>query len=233
MLTALAFCARRPSTAHPVLHDARADPNARPIPRSEQIRIALATGPGIAIKDGHAARRLRGVLQEISAAESSGQAFTSVTPEPARHLSGGGTVSRAMRWLKGRSKSESTSAPGAVTPTKPTIHETPFTTIADPEKKSLAILCFRNLSNDPGSSFYEFSLADAVITELARVRSLVVRPSSVIAKYQGGQMDPREIGQELRVNAVLAAGFIHAGGRFRVTAQLLDVAQATSFGATA
>jgi serine/threonine-protein kinase len=109
------------------------------------------------------------------------------------------------------------------TPTKPTIHETPFTTIADPEKKSLAILCFRNLSNDPASSFYEFSLADAVITELARVRSLLVRPSSVIAKYQGQQMDPRDIGKELRVNAVLTAGFIHAGGRFRVTAQLLDV----------
>ncbi|HEX9629202.1 MAG TPA: tetratricopeptide repeat protein, partial [Pyrinomonadaceae bacterium] len=91
-------------------------------------------------------------------------------------------------------------------------------------KKSLAILCFRNLSNDPAAGFYEFSLADAVITELARVRSLVVRPSSVIAKYQGGQMDPRDIGHELNVSAVLTAGFMHAGGRFRVTAQLLDVA---------
>jgi TolB-like protein/Tfp pilus assembly protein PilF len=104
------------------------------------------------------------------------------------------------------------------------IHETPFTTVADQEKKSLAILCFRNLSNDPASSFYEFSLADAVITELARVRSLVVRPSSVIARYQGQQRDPREIGQELGVSAVLTAGFIHAGERFRVTAQLIDVA---------
>jgi serine/threonine-protein kinase len=166
---------------------------------------------------------LRGVLQEISTAAATGQEYTSVVPEPARHLAGASPVSRAMRWLKGRSKPDSTSAPGMATPTKPTIHETPFTTIADPEKKSLAILCFRNLSNDPASSFYEFSLADAVITELARVRSLVVRPSSVIAKYQGGQMDPRDIGKELRVNAVLTAGFIHAGGRFRVTAQLLDV----------
>ena len=79
------------------------------------------------------------------------------------------------------------------------------------------------MSNDPASSFYEFSLADAVITELARVRSLVVRPSSVIARYQGQQKDPREIGKELNVNAVLTAGFIHAGERFRVTAQLIDV----------
>jgi serine/threonine-protein kinase len=95
--------------------------------------------------------------------------------------------------------------------------------MADQEKKSLAILCFRNLSNDPATSFYEFSLADAVITEMARVRSLVVRPSSVIARYQGGTRDPKEIGIELGVNAVLTAGFMHAGERFRVTAQLLDV----------
>ncbi len=166
---------------------------------------------------------LRRVLQEVSTSETTGQPFTSVTPEPARHLPGANPVSRAMRWLKGR-KVDSTSAPGATTPTKPGIHETPFITIADPEKKSLAILCFRNLSNDPANSFYEFSLADAVITELARVRSLVVRPSSVIAKYQGAQLDPRDIGHELNVSAVLTAGFMHAGGRFRVTAQLLDVA---------
>ena len=165
---------------------------------------------------------LRRVLQEVSSTDTTG-AFTSVVPEPARHLSGSGTVSRAMRWLKARSRGEVTSAPGQATPTRPTIHETPFTTITDREKKSLAVLCFRNLSNDPASAFYEFSLADAVITELARVRSLVVRPSSVIAKYQHGDQDPREIGNELNVSAVLTAGFIHAGDRFRVTAQLLDV----------
>ena len=165
---------------------------------------------------------LRRVLQEVTTADT-GQ-FGGVAHEPARHLSGSSPVSRAMRWLTKRGKGESTSAPSLVTPTRPTIHETPFTTIADQEKKSLAILCFRNLGNDPASGFYEFSLADAVITELARVRSLAVRPSSVIAKYQGGNQDPREIGQELNVNAVLTAGFIHAGERFRVTAQLLDVA---------
>ena len=216
---------------HAVLHDAPVpvqELRKEPIPASLQkiLDRCLAKEPRDRYQKMEELRDdLRSVLQEVSSSESSGQAFTStsIVPEPARHLAGESTVSRAMRWIKGKSKSESTSAPGGVTPTKPTIHETPFTTIADPEKKSLAILCFRNLSNDPASGFYEFSLADAVITELARVRSLVVRPSSVIAKYQGGQMDPRDIGKELRVNAVLTAGFIHAGGRFRVTAQLLDV----------
>ncbi|MFN2493576.1 MAG: protein kinase [Pyrinomonadaceae bacterium] len=215
---------------HAVLHDAPppvAELRKEPIPpRLQQILDrCLAKEPRERYQRMEELRDdLRTVFQEISTAESTGQPFTSVVPEPARHLAGANPVSRAMRWFKHKTRTDSaTSAPGLATPTKPTIHETPFTTVADQEKKSLAILPFRNLSNDQASSFYEFSLADAVITELARVRSLVVRPSSVISKYQGSQMDPRDIGQELHVNAVLAAGFIHAGERFRVTAQLLDV----------
>ena len=167
---------------------------------------------------------LRAVLQEVTAAET-GQPYLSVVPEPARHLGGKGSVSKAVRWLKSIGRSEApTTSPTFVSSTRQGVHETPFITMADQEKKSLAILPFRNLSNDPASTFYEFSLADAAITELARVRSLVVRPSSVISKYQGQQIDPREVGHELNVSAVLTAGFIHAGERFRVTAQLLDVA---------
>lgn len=166
---------------------------------------------------------LRQVLQDV---DSGAAAYQGVAPEPPRHLAGANNpVSRAVRWLKSITRSEApTTSPNLNTPSKQGIHETPFTTVADQEKKSLAILCFRNLANDPAASFYEFSLADAVITELARVRSLVVRPSSVIARYQGEQRDAREIGKELNVSAVLTAGFIHGGDRFRVTAQLIDVA---------
>ena len=103
------------------------------------------------------------------------------------------------------------------------MHDTPATSLGDRERKSVAILPFRNVSSDPQSSFYEFSLADAVITELARVRSLVVRPSSEIVKYQGVQIDPRQAGREMSVAAVLSAGFLRAGDRIRVTAQLVDV----------
>jgi serine/threonine-protein kinase len=61
-----------------------------------------------------------------------------------------------------------------------------------------------------------------VITELAQIKSLIVRPSSVIAKYQGKEIDPGEAGRELKVHAVLSAGFLRAGEKLRVTAQLLD-----------
>jgi serine/threonine-protein kinase len=91
------------------------------------------------------------------------------------------------------------------------------------EVSSVAILPFRNLTNDSAVSFYEFSLADAVITELVRLRSLVVRPSSAIARYLENPKDPIEAGRELKVNAVLAASFMHTPGRIRVTAQLIDV----------
>ncbi|HKP45023.1 MAG TPA: tetratricopeptide repeat protein, partial [Pyrinomonadaceae bacterium] len=63
----------------------------------------------------------------------------------------------------------------------------------------------------------------AAITELARVRSLVVRPSSVIVKYQGKQFDPGDVGRELAVDAILTASFLRAGDHLRVTVQLLDV----------
>ena len=213
---------------HAVLHDPPrpiSELRSRPIPpHLEQIvHRALAKEPKDRFQNMEDFRNeLRQVLHEIDAPADS---FQSVMPEPPHHLSGANPVSRAVRWLKAITRSETpTTSPNLVTPSKPGIHETPFTTIADQEKKSLAILCFRNLANDPAASFYEFSLADAVITELARVRSLVVRPSSVIARYQGEQRDPREIGQELHVSAVLTAGFIHSGERFRVTAQLIDVA---------
>jgi serine/threonine-protein kinase len=148
-------------------------------------------------------------------------------PVAPRHLSGDGPVARAMRWFKsvtggetsggssGRVRSASQSQSQSHEP-----HDTP-TTFGD--RKSVAIMPFKNLGNDPETAFYEFSLADAVITELARVRALVVRPSSVIVKYQSRQYDPGDVGRELDVDAILTASFLRAKDHLRVTAQLLDV----------
>src|SRR5687767_6569579 len=214
---------------HAVMHDPPrpiTELRSTPIPPRLQQAIdrALAKEPKDRFQNmDDFGKELRLVLQEVDTGAGAG--YQSVTPEPPRHLAGANPVSRAVRWLKAITRTEApTSSPNSATISKQGIHETPQITVADQEKKSLAILCFRNLHNDPASSFYEFALADAVITELARVRSLVVRPSSVIARYQGQTRDPREIGEELNVSAVLTAGFIHSGEHFRVTAQLIDVA---------
>ena len=169
---------------------------------------------------------IRSVLREISTGAENAEMIEGVTPVAPRHLVGQSPVSRALRWL--RSMTGSTEPPTTAPARNPQvtqhdIHETPLTSLGDRERKSVAILPFRNLGNDPESGFYEFSLADAVITELARVRSLVVRPSSSIMRYQGQQIDPRMAGRELSVDAILSAGFLRAGERIRVNAQLVDV----------
>ena len=92
------------------------------------------------------------------------------------------------------------------------------------DKKAIAILPFKNLSGAPENDFYGFSLADSVITELAQLHDLVVRPSSYIAQYQNKDVDPRAIGVQLSVDAVLIGGYLKAGDRFRLTPQLVDTA---------
>jgi serine/threonine-protein kinase len=162
---------------------------------------------------------LRMVLREVEVGSS--QAFSEpLTPIAPRHLSGTGRFGRALRWLRSKT-GERTSVPREISFER-SAHDSGVTSLSG-ERKSVAILPFKNVSNDPQSGFYEFSLADAVITELARVRSLVVRPSSEIVKYQGVQVDPRQAGREMSVSAVLSAGFLRAGDRIRVTAQLVDV----------
>lgn len=137
----------------------------------------------------------------------------------------GSVIKRAFNWITGKSTPESTSSRSFSSLSNPPSAVPDLSqTSTGQEKKSVAILPFKNLNQDPASNFYEFALADAVITELAQLRSLVVRPSSVIAKYQGSDIDPREAGREQRVNAVLSAGFLRGGDKLRVTAQLLDVA---------
>lgn len=209
---------------HAVLH---AEPQplseARPggVPWQLQVILdrALAKDPKDRYqKVGELRDDLRAVAREI---EVGGTTSYELTPVAPRHMAGTGRMGRALRWLRGVTGERTSQQRFSISEQTP--HETPATSLGDPERKSVAILPFKNVSNDPQSSFYEFSLADAVITELARVRSLVVRPSSEIVKYQGTQVDPRQAGREMSVSAVLSAGFLRAGDRIRVTAQLVDV----------
>ena len=176
------------------------------------------------------------VLREVSGVNTGADAqiLDNLSSNAPRHLGGepGGLLSRASRWLRsitGTGKTDVPSGrPGSVAPSSLSgasaqSDEALVTSAGDKEKKSIAILPFKNVGRDEASNFYEFSLADTVITELARLKSLVVRPSSAIAKYQGLERDPRDAGRELNVDAVLSAGFLRAGDRLRVTAQLLDV----------
>ncbi|MBK9529488.1 MAG: protein kinase [Acidobacteria bacterium] len=164
---------------------------------------------------------LRAVMQQVAGA----QLMPNDTFAPSH--ADGGTVKRVLNWFTGKSTPEAPSSsqsfPSVISTSQPSFAPDISQTATGTEKKSVAILPFQNMSGDAASSFYEFALADSVITELAQIRSIIVRPSSVIAKYQGKDIDPREAGRQLRVHAVLSAGFLRVGEKLRVTAQLLDV----------
>jgi TolB-like protein len=85
-------------------------------------------------------------------------------------------------------------------------------------------LPLRNLSGDPGSDFYGLSLADSLITEMAKVKTVSVLPLSYVAKYQNQAVDPAQVRSELGVDVVLMGNFLKASDRLRVTAQLIDTA---------
>jgi serine/threonine protein kinase/Tfp pilus assembly protein PilF len=163
---------------------------------------------------------LRNVLQELSGAPM----FQSDNIVP-RHLSTKNPMKKAWNWIRGKSSSENSTGRTPSISSQPNSNSSDAVSVTGTgtDKKSIAILPFKNLAHDEASAFYEFALADAVTTELAQLRSLIVRPSSVIAKYQGKEVDARHAGEELRVNAVLSAGFLRSGDKMRVTAQLLDV----------
>src|SRR6201991_2937941 len=174
-------------------------------------------------KISYFANDLREVIRELGADSLPG-IDESAMPVAPKHMTPRNPVTRALRWLRGSKGPESASGGSGKSPTRSRDpHESPLTSLSDRERKSVAILPFKNVGNDREIDFYQFSLADAVITELARVRSLVVRPSSVIVKYQNKTVDSAEAGRELRVDAILTATFLRAGERLRVTAQLLDV----------
>ena len=89
--------------------------------------------------------------------------------------------------------------------------------------RSLAILPFRNLKQDPQTDFLGFSLADAVITKLGYIKALTVRPSSSVDKYRNQMIDPKKVAADLNVDTLLTGSFIKDGDDLRITTQLIDV----------
>jgi eukaryotic-like serine/threonine-protein kinase len=97
--------------------------------------------------------------------------------------------------------------------------------VSGTHRRRLAILPLRNLAGDPEIDFLGFALADTVITQLAPIKSLIVRPSSAVEKYRNQMIDPRTVGRELLVDTILSGSYLKAGEIFRVNVQLVDVAR--------
>jgi adenylate cyclase len=95
-----------------------------------------------------------------------------------------------------------------------------------PDKPSIAVLPFQNMSGDSEQEYFADGLVDDITTALSRFKSLFVIARNSSFSYKGKSPDIRQIGRELGVRYVLEGSVRKAGGKVRITGQLIDSATA-------
>lgn len=91
-----------------------------------------------------------------------------------------------------------------------------------PDKPSIAVLPFDNMSGDPEQEFFADGIAEDIITALSRVEWFFVTARNSSFTYKGQAVDVQQVGRELGVRYVLEGSVRRSGQRLRITAQLID-----------
>jgi adenylate cyclase len=91
-----------------------------------------------------------------------------------------------------------------------------------PDKPSIAILPFQNMSGDPEQEYFADGISEDIITELTRFHELFVIARNSSFSYKGKSPNVRDVGRELGVRYVLEGSVRRAGNRIRLTSQLVD-----------
>ncbi len=94
--------------------------------------------------------------------------------------------------------------------------------LALPDKPSIAVLPFANMSGDPEQEYFADGMVEEIITALSRIRWLFVIARNSTFTYKGQSVDVKEVGRELGVRYVLEGSVRKGGNRVRITAQLID-----------
>ena len=104
---------------------------------------------------------------------------------------------------------------------------TPLPQLALPDKPSIAVLPFQNMSGDPEQDYFADGIVEEIITALSRIRWLFVIARNSSFTYKGRAVDVKQVGRELGVRYVLEGSVRKAANRVRVTGQLIDAANGT------
>ncbi|HXP06731.1 MAG TPA: CadC-family transcriptional regulator [Stellaceae bacterium] len=91
-----------------------------------------------------------------------------------------------------------------------------------PDKPSIAVLPFQNMSGDPGQEYFVDGMVEEIITALSRIRWLFVIARNSSFSYKGQSPDVKQVGRELSVRYVLEGSVRRGGNRVRITGQLID-----------
>ena len=104
--------------------------------------------------------------------------------------------------------------------------------LALPDKPSIAVLPFENMSGDPEQEYFADGMVEDIITGLSRSKSLFVIARTSSFTYKGKAVDVKQVGRELGVRYVLEGSVRKAGNRVRITGQLIDAATGAISGRT-
>jgi adenylate cyclase len=96
-----------------------------------------------------------------------------------------------------------------------------------PDKPSIAVLPFANMSGDPEQEYFADGMVEEIITALSRIRWLFVIARNSSFTYKGQAVDVKQVGRELGVRYVLEGSVRKASQRVRITAQLIDAQSGT------
>src|ERR1700759_460120 len=102
----------------------------------------------------------------------------------------------------------------------------PAPTLALPEKPSIAVLPFQNMSGDPEQDYFADGMVEDITTGLSRIKWLFVIARNSAFTYKGKAVDVRQVGRELGVRYVLEGGVRKTGNRVRITTQLVEAENA-------
>jgi TolB-like protein len=119
-------------------------------------------------------------------------------------------IARPVRVYRLRTSAESKAAPA------------PGATLPLPDKPSIAVLPFANMSGDPEQGYLADGIAEDILTGLARLRWLFVIARNSSFTYKGRHVDVRQVGRELGVRYILEGSVRKGGNRIRVTGQLIE-----------
>jgi TolB-like protein/Flp pilus assembly protein TadD len=93
-----------------------------------------------------------------------------------------------------------------------------------PDKPSIAVLPFVNMSGDPEQEYFSDGMTEDLITDLARLAGILVIARNSVFTYKGKVVKPDQVGRELGVRYMIEGSVRKANGRIRITAQLVDAA---------
>jgi TolB-like protein/class 3 adenylate cyclase len=121
-------------------------------------------------------------------------------------------ITRPVRVYRVRDSAAAGTSPSAPAPPAPLL----------PDKPSIAVLPFANMSGDPEQEYFADGMVEEIITALSRIRWLFVIARNSSFTYKGQAVDVKRVGREVGVRYVLEGSVRKGGNRVRITAQLID-----------